>query len=310
MASSRGTGIISKLLTRKEIIDIVKVTTPKSEQIGGRILNTGLLKWALYHEKRITASKFGRALQVFNSHSRAQLTSAAEEFSKPHSYFANSACVWGITHEDDARAEYESATGRRVVLSGLWVSETGLLGASPDGLLFADEKEEREFSPSGIIEIKCPYTFRDLNIRLEAARGNEIPPYLTRDLKLRQTTDYYQQIQGQLHLTGARFCDFIVWTPHGHIVDRVDLDEDWALHCVPKLEAFWKHVFGAKLNEERAAGGIGNRKRARCGRETDAKAANKRPKEALAQHSGAEAGVGVRGSRTRSGLLYGAQSRI
>ncbi|XP_062597831.1 uncharacterized protein LOC134259151 isoform X2 [Saccostrea cucullata] len=45
------------------------------------------------------------------------------------------AVAWGITHEDDALRKYEKDFDAAVEQSGIWLHESGVLGASPDGLV-------------------------------------------------------------------------------------------------------------------------------------------------------------------------------
>uniref|UniRef100_A0A146M3I5 Uncharacterized protein n=1 Tax=Lygus hesperus TaxID=30085 RepID=A0A146M3I5_LYGHE len=38
---------------------------------------------------------------------------------------------------------------------------------------------------------------------------------------------YYKQIQMQLGITGFKWCDFVIWTPKGLFVERIEQDETW-----------------------------------------------------------------------------------
>ena len=58
------------------------------------------------------------------------------------------ACDWGITHEPKAKQEYTEKTGAVVQERGVFLSNSGLLGASPDGTV----------SDECIIEVKYNYT--------------------------------------------------------------------------------------------------------------------------------------------------------
>ena len=42
--------------------------------------------------------------------------------------------------------------------------------------------------------------------------------------KLRENHAYYAQVQGQMGVTGARWCDFIVYTKIGLYVQRIPFD--------------------------------------------------------------------------------------
>ena len=38
---------------------------------------------------------------------------------------------------------------------------------------------------------------------------------------LNRNHDYFYQVMGQLCLTGASWCDFMVWCPEDHFVERI-----------------------------------------------------------------------------------------
>lgn len=49
------------------------------------------------------------------------------------------------------------------------------------------------------------------------------------------TPDYYYQVQGQLFVTAAPFCEFIVYTKLDIAVDRVLPDPDFQMTMFEKL---------------------------------------------------------------------------
>lgn len=60
-----------------------------------------------------------------------------------------------------------------LILSGIWLHECGILGASPDGLVKVPPKADtavnfqtasaRAYQPD-IIEVKCPYAAREIGV--------------------------------------------------------------------------------------------------------------------------------------------------
>ena len=118
------------------------------------------------------------------------------------------------------------------------------LGASPDGKVF----DPTSASPFGLLEIKCPYTwrkhsieaaFQDPNFPCEMING---VPRLKRDHK----QGYYAQVQGQLALSGLPWCDFVVYLSGSHTlcVERISFDPDyWNNTLLPLLSSFYfKHA--------------------------------------------------------------------
>ena len=61
------------------------------------------------------------------------------------------AVSWGISNEDGAIKQFCNERGKSVEKCGVWLDETGLLGASPDGIV-NDENV--------ILEVKCPFPIR------------------------------------------------------------------------------------------------------------------------------------------------------
>ena len=61
-------------------------------------------------------------------------------------------------------------------------------------------------------------------------------------MTLRNDHLYYHQVQGCLHLTGRKWCDFIIWTPKDFFYTHVDKDESWASNLVA-LREFYRNVF-------------------------------------------------------------------
>jgi hypothetical protein len=107
---------------------------------------------------------------------------------------------WGLQHENDAKFEYVERTGRQIEEVGFCIPDhTDAYGCSPDGLVGTD----------GLIEIKCPAPET-----LIGYHGNgELPD------------QYKPQVQGQLLVTGRKWCDFFAWHPAvAPFLLRVDAD--------------------------------------------------------------------------------------
>jgi putative phage-type endonuclease len=106
---------------------------------------------------------------------------------KPTESFSNAAMEWGTQTEPEARAAYSARTGELVEEVGFIDHPTiEGAGASPDGIV-----------GEGLVEIKCPQT----NTMLEWI--------LTRTIPAR----YLAQMQFQMAVTGAKFCDFAAYDP-------------------------------------------------------------------------------------------------
>nr|XP_022342677.1 uncharacterized protein LOC111136257 [Crassostrea virginica] len=83
-----------------------------------------------------------------------------------------------------------------------------------------------------ILEIKCPFSAKDKIIpeaiesisefclETQAFCGEET-------YRLNETHPYFDQVQGQLYITGKSACDFMVWTPKDCTIIRITQDPDW-----------------------------------------------------------------------------------
>lgn len=134
--------------------------------------------------------------------------------------YSNAAMQWGVDHEAEARAAYEAESGELVEQTG-FVKHTGLpwCGASPDGLVGED----------GLVEIKCP----ESTTHLEWLEGGVVP------------SRHIPQIQGQMWVTGRKYCDFVSYDPRFPpvlqlFIKRVGRDDPY----IKTLEAEVKDFLG------------------------------------------------------------------
>lgn len=96
--------------------------------------------------------------------------------------------TWGLEHEAEAKAAYTHRTGRKIEEVGFCVPDaTDAYGCSPDGLIGTD----------GLLEVKCP---APETLILYHGAG-ELPD------------QYKPQVQGQMLVTGRKWCDFWAWHP-------------------------------------------------------------------------------------------------
>lgn len=135
---------------------------------------------------------------------------------------------WGQIHEEVAVKQFEES---------LWLDECGFLGASPDGLV----------NNESIVEIKCPYKYKDKEIVEELANNRDKSYILyydenTQTLMINKNHDYYHQIQGQLAITGRKLCYLAIWTPKLLLVEPVELDEGWKAN-LDKLKSFYLNTY-------------------------------------------------------------------
>ena len=132
-------------LTKADIQEIVTAT------LGQRSNSL----WLTMRRGRLTASSFGRVLQLARSCNPIAIAKFRKDTFSPCDLSRVPAIKWGVEHEADAIAEYERETGFRVMPTGLWLFEDGYLGASPNGMVYNGD------TLVGILEVKCPWSIRN-----------------------------------------------------------------------------------------------------------------------------------------------------
>ncbi|XP_076834486.1 uncharacterized protein LOC143480599 [Brachyhypopomus gauderio] len=148
-------------------------------------------EWHELRKPRVTASRFREICHVRGWSSAENL---AQRILKGTHQTAD--MRRGLAMETAAVEEYCGLRNVNFSPCGFLVHpDAPWLGASPDGLIY----DPREYPPYGLVEVKCP------NIRsyvdctyLGAMNGT---------LALKHQHAYYWQIQGQLLISGLKWCD-------------------------------------------------------------------------------------------------------
>ena len=111
---------------------------------------------------------------------------------------------WGIDNEHVAHEMCKSKSGEEVADCGLIINPSWpLLACSPNSIVY------REANPIGAIEIKCPFSNKEMTIE-ECCKDSSF--YLKKNpdrvITLKQSHVYYYQCQGSLNITGLDWIDF------------------------------------------------------------------------------------------------------
>ncbi|CAG2218740.1 unnamed protein product [Mytilus edulis] len=157
-------------------------------------------EWFNQRKKRITASQFARVAKRKKQVNEKFLQSLFDP-----KKFSSAATSYGTANETVAKKQYaEKYKDNHLHDCGLVVNPGfSFLGATPDGKLCSN-------GTTGIIEIKCPYAVRDLKIEEAVVTANFCLQKNGDVLVMNKGHDHYYQVQGQLLLSGATFCEFIV----------------------------------------------------------------------------------------------------
>lgn len=107
----------------------------------------------------------------------------------------NKATAWGKRYEPLAKQAYERITGNFITDAPFFDHPTIKgFGGSPDGIIYGDD----EITIVGGVEVKCPYSGTG---HIDAILSGEMPE------------DHWDQVQGNIAVTGAQWWDFISFDP-------------------------------------------------------------------------------------------------
>ncbi|XP_013399038.1 uncharacterized protein LOC106165379 [Lingula anatina] len=225
---------LDDVLTHVDSVDI-SVTSAQAAFVEAETRNQARSKkWQKYRVGRITASK---TYQVTHTSTETPSKSIYKSICQPLQV-SSAALEWGKKKEPVAKKDYLSLA--RNNHQGFSMHESGLLlnpdypefGASPDGLINCS------CCGSGVLEIKCPYNMRD--------SGTIEMPYLVNG-KLKRESAYYYQVQTQLFMADRQYCDFFVWSPFAHHLERIYQDKElWSIIC-HKGQEFHRNVIMPEL---------------------------------------------------------------
>ncbi|XP_062588918.1 uncharacterized protein LOC134250551 isoform X2 [Saccostrea cucullata] len=228
--------IVKNILVNEKYENIVKMfptTMQDAEKIEKETVGQANCEtWFKERRERLTASQFGKICKRKKAVNDAFLK---DIFPASNKNFSTSATRYGQGNENAAKKKYlESFQERHIHDCGLVINpDFPYLAASPDGkVCFKGE--------TGVLEVKCPFTARDMTIS-EAVQ--QIPKFCLQEndgkFELQKNHDYFFQIQGQMMVSGATFCEFIVFTRKDIFVQNVKEDLNFQKDMFEMLSNFY-----------------------------------------------------------------------
>ena len=208
-------------------------------------------QWFEQRNGRITASNFRDVHPKVNSIKAAEKPSdvdATKLVAKLVGYTKLNpnlpALKHGRTAEPNAIHKYRSVlktkghTQVKISQCGLFIDTQKIyLGASPDSVV-------RCCCGEGILEVKCP-----LSRNPTVPSSDNVSYLILKDGEqvLKRSHKYYDQVQGQLAITGKAWCDFFVYTRHGYVMQRIYPDKKYWASLASNLEFFYHHYVAPEL---------------------------------------------------------------
>jgi predicted phage-related endonuclease len=172
-----------------------------------------------YDAERVTGTRFKNLVSKETPDSyKDLLTNIACEIitGKQEETYSNALMEYGIEMEPFARAKYEELFELKVTEVGFLTPDEDhnyheWIGISPDGMI----------DDNGILEIKCPLA----RTHFEYIERNVLP------------SEYRYQVQGQLFVSGASYCDFMSYVPGMKpFIIRIKPDVDLFLEFERRLD--------------------------------------------------------------------------
>ena len=198
----------------------------------------------LWFDIRITSNNFGRACnrQFRQLYPPSLVKTILGDYGSLHT----AAIQWGCDHESDAIHSYSLKAQKAVCECGIFSSTSiPYLATLPDGIILLDNT-----TTSGLSEVKCPFKHRKSTIEKACSEASFCLANTDNGVALKRMYDYYYQDTGQSALTGAQFCDFVVWTEVDMHIERISFDAMLWDNMKSKLALFiinWVRNFGTSM---------------------------------------------------------------
>ncbi|XP_064470529.1 uncharacterized protein LOC135385257 [Ornithodoros turicata] len=196
--------------------------------------------WHRERQGRLTSSVFGRVMKC------KKPEGLVKDILYPKKQVQCEALRYGRNREPDAVNAYLSLMSyydRQIVAyeSGLHIHPVyAFLAASPDRIV-------KEGADVGILEVKCPFSQQGRTPLEACTTKGSCCEEENGALRLKRGHQYYAQVQGQMAITGYKWCDFVVWTNNGSLqnsvsVERIYFDKVYWDNLLLALLHFYKHA--------------------------------------------------------------------
>lgn len=194
-------------------------------------------EWHRHRQGRLTASNFGA---VLSRRSASPAPSLLRRLLEGQNLDGVLSVNWGVTNEQEGVKAFKQAYQVEVLDCGLCVSQSGILGASPDGFV----------GTSALLEVKCPYSHRNSTIA-EAVKVSSFCLCVEGEgYALKKNHPYWHQVQGQLHLAERDLCFFVVWTTKEAVIIPIPKDPVWGQHLAALEEFYRQHILPVLVSRE------------------------------------------------------------
>ena len=200
--------------------------------------------WFTYRVGRLTGSVISYFVKKANSGSNnISETFLVKLTSGTGTQLQTNAIVYGIMHEPVALRYLSMKKKICIKECGLIVDSSGILAASPDGLV----------GENACVEVKCTWKYAKLGS--EMALKDKSYGLLRKDngeIIMTKDSIWYDQVQMQMYVSRRTKCYFILYITDDSIIIEIPYDKNWSAN-VPKLINFYWTVVFPKIVSKRSS---------------------------------------------------------
>lgn len=210
--------------------------------------------WHWVRIGRITASVLKNVVHTSNEFPPPKLTTLKSICHPYLQKFETPATSYGRRNEPKARK----------VLERLWKTDHINTEIMTCGVLLCSDNPFLAASPDAIgscsccgtfcVEIKCPFRLSSdshldsqLSIQEIAQKPNSFIKIINDEVELVQAHAYYYQMQAQIHISGADFGIFMIWSKSESITIKVPKNVDFWDHCVERSRKYFYNIIMPEL---------------------------------------------------------------
>lgn len=230
--------------------NLKQLTSDKRKILISTINQRDSSDWIELRKNMLTASNFGLVVKRRENTSKAKLV---ENILFQRNLNNIAAIAHGVENEHLALQQLAIQEKVTIEPCGLFVDhEYPFIGATPDGLIGQDT----------VVEVKCPLVAfkKDLH---ECIKENKIQIWKynkkSKLIELNKNSNWFHQIQGQLHVTGREKCLFAVWSGENKPLktEIIKKDDDfWKRKMKDKLVSFFMDWLLPEIVNSRRARGM------------------------------------------------------
>ncbi|XP_047035378.1 uncharacterized protein LOC124641357 [Helicoverpa zea] len=217
-------------VAKKEFLKNLEILTADKDAIERTtILQRDSSEWLEIRKNLITASNFGPICKRQVSKDTAPLV-------KNILYKTNlgrvASIAYGIENEQQALHKIQQQENVSIEPCGLFIdTEFPFIGATPDGLIGKDI----------LVEVKCPFSALKIGLK-KAIEENKVQILKfnkkTRTTSINTNSNWFYQIQGQLHVARRRQCLLGIWAGEKEPVH---------IEMIKRDDLFWKSKMESKI---------------------------------------------------------------